>query len=103
MMTLGEGRSVCRTIQTRCISGHGVPHQMRKPAPLVTPWTKTGQNLAEGGPFGLQAELERRVKRKSRLRCKIGPRTNGAESSGLIGWLLHPCRAKSGGGDLQNI
>jgi hypothetical protein len=68
MMTLGEGRSVCRTIQTRCISGHGVPHQMRKPAPLVTPWTKTGQNLAEGGPFGLQAELERRVKRKSRLR-----------------------------------
>ena len=67
MMTLGEGRSVCRTIQTRCISGHGVPHQMRKPAPLVTPWTKTGQNLAEGGPFGLQAELERRVKRKSRF------------------------------------
>jgi hypothetical protein len=25
MKTLGEGRSVCRTIQIRCISGGGVP------------------------------------------------------------------------------
>jgi hypothetical protein len=39
---------------------------MRNPAPLLTPWTNRPKPC-RGRPFGLQAELERRVKRKSRF------------------------------------
>ena len=49
-------------------------HQMRKPAlpvPLLTPWTKTGQNLAEGGCLVYKPIWNRRVKRKSRLEPRL--------------------------------
>jgi hypothetical protein len=63
MTTLGEGRSVCRTIQTTCISGRGVPTRCEN-------WHRcntVGENRLKpcrGRPFGLQAELESERKRE---------------------------------------
>ena len=47
MTTLGEGRSVCHSNKMHFRAWRA--HQMRKLTPLVTPWTKIGENLVEGG------------------------------------------------------
>ncbi len=64
MTTLGEGRSVCGTIQTRCISGPGVPIRCENRHRWLHHGSKSARTLPRVVRLVYEPSWNRRVKRK---------------------------------------